>query len=127
MTPEPRAPSANGHTRHVGRLVFAAGFFAMTMVLRGFSTHPGDAVLALNAVPVAIVAFEYGVWGGLLAATVAFASVVAWAQTRDLSVVGYLTRGGTYFLTGTVIGLFADRLRAAQDEANTFATRVADM
>jgi signal transduction histidine kinase len=127
MTPEPRPLSASGSTRHVGRLAFAAGFFAMTMVLRSFSTHPGDAVLALNAVPVAIVAFEYGVWGGLIAATVAFGSVVAWAQTRDLSTVGYLTRGGTYFLTGAVIGLFADRLRAAQHETTKFAERVADM
>jgi signal transduction histidine kinase len=127
MTPDPQAPSPNGHTRHVGRLVFAAVFFAMTMVLRSLSTHPGDAVLALNAVPVAIVAFEYGIWGGLLAAAVAFGSVVAWAQSRDLSTVGFLTRGGTYFLTGAVIGLFADRLRAAQDEANTFAGRVAYM
>ena len=82
MTPAAAPPSLNGHTLS-RRLVFAAAFFAMTMVLRSLSTHPGDAVLALNAVPVAIVAFEYGVWAGVLAATVAFGSVVAWAQTRD--------------------------------------------
>ena len=44
-----------------GRLVFAALFFAATMALRAAAPDPGDAVLALNAVPVAIIAFEFGV------------------------------------------------------------------
>jgi signal transduction histidine kinase len=127
MTSELAPDQSARHARRTGRLIFAGVFFGLTMLLRSLSTHPGDAVLALNAVPVAIVAFEYGVWGGLIAAAVAFGSVVAWAQTRDLSTVGYLTRGGTYFLTGAVIGLFADRLRRAQAEATKFAARVTDL
>ena len=49
----------------------------------GAADDPGDAVLALNAVPVAIIAFESGLEGGLIAAAVAFETVVLWAQTRS--------------------------------------------
>src|SRR5690348_14467726 len=109
MTREVLPPSTEAGKHHTGRLVFAAAFFALVMLLRSTSTTPGNAVLALNAVPVAIVAFEYGLWGGIAAATIAFASVVAWAQQRSLPTFGYITRGATYYLTGMVIGLFADR------------------
>jgi signal transduction histidine kinase len=113
--------------RRTRRLAFAAAFFAATMALRAVSTHPGDAVLTLNAVPVAIVAFEYGLRGGLIAATIAFASVLFWAQTRSVPALGYFTRGGTYFIVGGVIGVFADRLRAAQAQATSSAARVAEL
>jgi len=124
MTPDMGAHT-DGSKRHVGRLVFAVVFFAATMLLRGLSTH--NSVLALNAVPVAIVAFEYGVWGGIAAATVAFASVVAWAQDRPIETISYVSRGAAYYLTAMVIGLSADRLREAQRETNRFAQRVADL
>ena len=126
MTSEPPLGSP-GHSGRVGRLAFAAVFFSLTMVLRAVSSNPGDAVLALNAVPVAIVAFEYGLRGGLIAAAVAFATVVAWAQTRSLSELGYVTRGGTYLATGAVVGLFADRLRRAQTDATKAAARVEEL
>jgi signal transduction histidine kinase len=116
-----------GETGRTSRLIFAVVFFAMTMILRSLSKHPGDAVLSLNAVPVAIVAFEYGVKGGLIAAALAFGSVLLWSLDRPVSELGYMTRGGTYFVTGIVVGLFADRLREAQSVAEANAARVGQM
>jgi signal transduction histidine kinase len=88
--------------------------FVGTLVIRYFATSHADAVLALEAVPVAIVAFEFGWRGGIAAAVVAFAAVVAWGMQSELSALGYAARGVTYLLTGAFVGAFADRLREAQ-------------
>lgn len=96
------------------RILVALLLFAGTLVLRSFATSHADAVLALEAVPVAIIAFEFGWKGGIAAAVVASTVVVGWGMQSELSALGYAARGVTYFLTGAFVGVFADRLREAQ-------------
>jgi signal transduction histidine kinase len=107
------------------RILFALLLFVVVQVLRSFSKEPGDAALALSAVPVAIVAFELGWRVGLGAAAVAFAAVVLWAEQIPLSAFGYASRGMTYVLTAIVVGTLADRLREAQLAAERSRERAA--
>ena len=52
--------------------------------------------------------------------------VVVWNQLY-LSPLGYFARGATYVFTALVVGLFADRLRAAQAAAMESERRVAEL
>jgi signal transduction histidine kinase len=81
-------------------------------------------VLALLTVPVAMIAFEFGWRGGLVATAVAFGAVLAWGQIRTL---GYVSRGTTFLATALVVGIFADWLRAAQAEATRHQRRADDL
>jgi signal transduction histidine kinase len=101
-------------SRRAGVIAAAIVLFCATLALRELVGKPGDAVLALNAVPVALIAVEFGWRGGLVAASIAFVPVVVSGHLRSL---GYLARGLTFLATALVVGVFADRLRAAQAEA----------
>jgi glucose-6-phosphate-specific signal transduction histidine kinase len=111
--------------RRTGVLVLAFAMFVGTMSLRAFAT-PEDAVLNLLTVPVVVIAFEYGWRMGVAAATVAIGWVVVWNQLF-LTPLGYFARGATYVLTALVVGLFADRLRAAQQAALDSGRQVAEL
>ena len=111
--------------RRTGVLVLAFVMFAVTMLLRVFAT-PEDAVLGLLTVPVVLIAFEFGWRVGVTAAAIAMAWVLAWNQLA-LTPLGYFARGSTYVLAALVVGLFADRLRAAQEAAVDSERRVAEM
>jgi signal transduction histidine kinase len=111
--------------QRTGVLGLAFAMFVATMMLRVFAT-PEDAVLTLLTVPVAVIAFEFGWRVGVVSALVATIWVVAWNQLY-LSALGYFARGATYVLTALVVGLFADRLRAAQVAAMESERRVAEL
>ena len=111
--------------QRTGVLVLAFAMFVATMSLRFFAT-PEDAVLTLLTVPVAVIAFEFGWRAGVVAALVATVWVVVWNQLY-LSPLGYFARGATYVLTALVVGLFADRLRAAQAAAIESERRLAEL
>ena len=111
--------------QRTGVLVLAFAMFVLTMSLRFFAT-PEDAVLGMLTVPVAVIAFEFGWRGGVAAAGVGIAWVIAWNQL-ELTPLGYFARGWTYFLTALAVGLFADRLRAAQEAAVASQRRVAEL
>jgi signal transduction histidine kinase len=108
-----------------GVLVLAFGMFAATMSLRVFAT-PEDAVLNLLTVPLALIAFEFGWRKGVVAAVGAIGWVIAWNQLH-LTALGYFARGSTYILTALIVGLFADRLRAAQQAAIASERRVTEL
>jgi signal transduction histidine kinase len=111
--------------QRTGVLLLAFAMFVVTMSLRFFAT-PEDAVLTLLTVPVAVIAFEFGWRVGIVAAVVATLFVVVWNQLH-LSALGYFARGATYVLTALVVGLFADRLRAAQAAAMESERRLAEL
>jgi len=111
--------------QRTGVLVLAFVMFVATISLRFFST-PEDSVLGLLTVPLAVIAFEFGWRAGVYAAAVSIGWVVAWNQL-ELSPLGYFARGATYFLTAIVVGVFADRLRAAQVTAVESERRVAEL
>jgi signal transduction histidine kinase len=75
---------------------------------------------------VAVIAFEFGWRAGVAAALVATGWVVVWNQL-ELTALGYFARGSTYVFTALVVGLFADRLRAAQTTAVESERRVAEL
>jgi len=102
----------------------ALASFVATILARSLFGHPGDAVLALLTVPVAMIAFEFGWRAGLLATAAAFATVLLWGELRTL---GYVSRGTTFLATALVVGIFADRLRAVQAEATKHQRRADDL
>ena len=109
------------------RIVVAAILvFVATITLRATAASNADAVLALNTIPVVMIAFEFGWRGGAIAAAIALAWVIAW-HAINLSPLGYFSRGMTYFAAGIIVGTFADRLRAAQAAVVHSERRVAQL
>ena len=100
--------------------------FIFTITLRATAASDADAVLALNTIPVVMIAFEFGWRGGAIAAAIALAWVIVWPAI-DLSPLGYFSRGMTYFAAGLIVGTFTDRLRAAQSAVVESERRVAQL
>jgi signal transduction histidine kinase len=112
-------------SRRRARVVTAAILvFLFTITLRAAAASTEDAILALNTIPVVMIAFEFGWRGGAIAAAVALSWVIVW-HAIDLSPLGYFSRGMTYFAAGLIVGSFADRLRAAQEAVVRSERRVA--
>jgi signal transduction histidine kinase len=111
--------------QRTGVLVLAFAMFVFTVSLRVVAA-PEEPVLTMLTVPVAVIAFEFGWRVGLAAALAATLWVVAWHQL-ELTVFGYFTRGGTYLATALAVGVFADRLRAAQEAAVASERRVSEL
>jgi signal transduction histidine kinase len=106
-----------GSTRSASRRVIVVGaaavLFAATFAARIVINDP-DALLAnFYVIPIAVLAIEFGVRGGLIGAAVGFALVPAWSviNTVHVAALGYVSRGAVMFLTGIVVGRFSDRLR----------------
>jgi diguanylate cyclase (GGDEF)-like protein/PAS domain S-box-containing protein len=95
------------------RWVFAlAGFLAVAIsVLRLLDDRPRDAPTVLFVVPIALCAVRFGLKGGLAAASLGFALVVALtgATDDDVTVVAIASRTAAFFLVGAIVGRFADR------------------
>ena len=106
-------------------LVIAFAVLVLTMSLRVFAT-PEDAVLGLLTVPVAVIAFEFGWRVGVAAALIAMSWVIVWNQLQ-LTLLGYFSRAATYLFTALVVGVVADRLRAAQEAAVESERQVAEL
>jgi glucose-6-phosphate-specific signal transduction histidine kinase len=88
-------------------LVVAGVLFAVVFALRMTLSDPGDGILFLSIVPIALLASEYRVAGGLVGATLAAVLLIAWIATMDvdLGVAGFATRLVTFFLVGVGVGL----------------------
>lgn len=110
--------------RRIRVVVAAIVVFAGTVALRTTTDSNADAVLALNTIPVVLIAFEFGWRGGAVAAGIALGWVIVWNEIT-LSALGYFSRGVTYFAAGLIVGTFADRLRTAQAAVVTSERRVA--
>lgn len=94
----------------------ASGLFVLVFMLRGLSTDPGDGLALLFVVPIALVALELGMLGGLFGAGLAMLLLGAWALRADvdLDAVGLLTRGTAFVTVGAVAGRFSGRMRQVQ-------------
>jgi diguanylate cyclase len=94
-------------------LAFAAFLFVLVTVVRFASESVADAYSLLYVLPIAVAAISLGFIGGVGAAILAIALVLAWGQTKDieLSLAGYLTRGTTFFLLGALLGFEVQRRR----------------
>ena len=89
--------SARSTSRRVIVVVAAGLLFAAAFATRMVVNDP-DALLAnFYVVPIALLAIEFGVSGGVIGATVGFALVPAWSvidTVHDRSARIHLTRGG---------------------------------
>jgi signal transduction histidine kinase len=87
-----------------------AGAFAARLAV-----HDPAALLAnFYTIPIAILAIEFGLRGGLVGASVGFALVVAWGEIKNLEVgaLGYTSRAAVFLVVGVLVGRFSERLRA---------------
>ena len=113
-------------------VVIAAGLLFATAFSARIVVNDPDALLAnFYVVPIALLAIEFGVTGGVIGATVGFALVPAWSviNTVHIAALGYISRGAVMFVTGVVVGRFSDRLRsdiAERQEAQRDLTLYAD-
>ena len=92
----------------------AAALFAATFAARLAIDDPSALLANFYTVPIALLAIEFGLRGGLAGATFAFALVLAWGEIKNLHVgaLGYLSRAAVFVVVGGIVGRFADRLRA---------------
>ena len=92
-------------TRH-RRLALAVFLFAAIVAARLVATDPADGWLFLLIAPVAIVAVEYAVAGGLFMALVASAVVLVMGitGTMDYSAFGVIVRIAAFLIAGAGVG-----------------------
>jgi signal transduction histidine kinase len=107
------APSAPDVRRGALVVGAAAVLFAAVFALRMGLDDPGALVANFYAVPIALLAFEFGMRGGLAGAAVAFGLVFAWhAFTEvDLDWLGYLSRAAVFVMVGGLVGHSSERIQ----------------
>ena len=105
---------------------FAA--FVVVFALRLIDPNANDGVALLYVVPIAVLAAEFGLAGGLAAALVACGLVGIWIAVQDtgLAVAAFLTRATVFVTIGLVVGVAADRLRRALLERQDLLDEVSD-
>ena len=107
-------------------VLFVAAFGARLAV-----NDPNALLANFYIVPIAVLAIEFGMRAGLIAAAVAFALVPAWSVINSVHVdaLGYVSRGAAFLVTGVIVGGFSDRLRrdmAERQEAQRDLAMYAD-
>ena len=110
-------PEDNKRSRRL-TLVTAAGLFLGLFLLRQYLHDPTDGVLALFILPIILLAFTFGLPGGLGGAAVAIALFALWALSSNshLSALGYATRIVLFASVGAVVGALIDQRRAREGE-----------
>lgn len=99
-------------------LAIASALFAGVFALRQGDPNVGDADVILFVVPIALLALQFGLRGGLAGGLLALALVVVWdlSERVTLTTLGYLSRGSAFLLLGTLLGLFVDHHRRLEGE-----------
>lgn len=118
-----RPPLNSPGSRSRATLAAAAFLFAAVFLLRLGVDSPSHLITLLYAVPIALVAVELGVVGGLAAAALALGMYalwdVAWSDGAGI-VLDYVTRGAAFLVLGGAVGAVADRLRKVSAESTRF-------
>ena len=110
--------------RRAGVLILCATLCVLITMLRFAVANPVEAIGYLYAIPVAIVAVEFGAGAGLGAALLALGLTGLWAETRDIPLgpLGYLVRAVTLGAIGVIVGTLAEqRERVEQDRQRWFS------
>ena len=116
-------------------LAVAGALFVGISLLRAASAGSSDAICLFYVLPIALVAFTFGRWAGLVAGVLGFALFAVWALTADVSfgVIGWVSRAVSMLLLGALVGGAAEQQRraaAAERElllAQLRARRVAEL
>lgn len=110
-------PASPSSARRGAAVAVAVVLFAVVFAAR-LAVHDPAALLAnFYVIPVAVLAIEFGVGGGVVGAFVALGLVFAWSaiDTIHLSALGYVSRFAVALTTGAVVGRFSERLRSDID------------
>ena len=96
-------------------LAIALALFIVVSALRLASDDPTTAISMFYLLPIALLAVEYGLRGGLLAATASAGLVATWIVVRDVDLdTGELaSRFALLLLLGACFGLLSDRFSRA--------------
>jgi signal transduction histidine kinase len=108
------SPPPSSAAKRVAIVLIAVLLFALAFTARLVINDP-DALLAnFYIIPVAVLAIEFGLRAGLIAAAVAEALVPAWSVINNVNVhpLGYVARGAAFVITAVVVGRFSERLRS---------------
>jgi signal transduction histidine kinase len=102
--------------RRVVVLGGAAVFAVVVFVLGQVAESPDDGIGFLYALPVMLVALEFGLDWGLAAAGAGFGLIVIWGLSTDqnLTATAFALRAVALLVIGGVAGRFSDRMRAAR-------------
>jgi signal transduction histidine kinase len=105
-------PRERSRTRAALVVALAALMFAGAFALRLVIDDPDALVANFYAVPIALLAAEFGVRGGMAAAAVAFALVPAWGviNSIDINWLGYTSRAAVFVMVGGLVGIYAERV-----------------
>jgi diguanylate cyclase (GGDEF)-like protein/PAS domain S-box-containing protein len=91
--------------------VVAAFLLAGIVFLRFVVVSPTEAVLLLCVVPIALIALEFKTIGGIASATLCSIIVVLYSVItgHDLGFWGYVSRGGSFYFVGALVGHFTEQ------------------
>ena len=118
-----RYATAASETRVIGgrsSLVGAvsAVLFLAIVLLRLAVADPDSAILLLCVIPTALLAAQFGLRGGLAAAALSCALVVAWAVVEAaLGLAGVATHALAFLVVGGAVGWVIDRRRALDEQS----------
>lgn len=110
-TPETWLPWYRAHPREA--VLLASGLFALVTLGHFAVDGTGEAVDILYALPVALLAVTFGLWGGVVGAGIGlslFAVSEAVRNTGDIDVTGWLTRAAGLLLLGLLLGRATDQI-----------------
>ena len=110
-------------------VAFSIFLFAAILGLQIAAENTADAALVLFVIPIAICAVEFGVRGGLMAATGALGLLITYEamNAQGLSTLGIATRGTAYLIAGGVLGRFVDEHRILEARIERHAALSLDM
>ncbi len=94
----------------------AAAFAVVVFILGQVAESPDEGIGFLYALPVMLVALEFGLGWGLAAAGAGFTLIVLWGLSTDqhLTASAFALRAVALLVIGGVAGRFSDRMRAAR-------------
>ena len=111
-------------------ILVAVALFACFYVLQARDSHPADALEVLYVVPIALLALQFGLRGGLLGAFVGLALIGIYdvaAQEFDVTVLGDACWVVAFVLLGGLLGRFVDYRRSLEAEISRYFDESLDL
>ena len=110
-------------------VVAAILLFGLLFVARLRIADPDEAILYMLVVPILLVAFEFGVVGGIVGALIGVGLLAAWDRINEvgLSATAYATRIVVYAAVGVTAGVFVRARRALEEESSLWFESTDDL
>jgi PAS domain-containing protein len=107
----------------------AIAAFGCIFAFRLLTDDAAEPVMFLMVVPISLLAAEFGLTSGIVAAGVASALVAAWALIGNpvVSAFGYSARVLIFFLTGLTVGFLSSSRKQIETESSRWFEQSADL